>query len=174
MWTRGPITVSSPNETSKQCRGSRRPAIRRGLCCAALCTVALASVGVVSSFAIARAYGVHAMGQYTLAIAPGLALTYLSTTQEQTALVRMLSVLPVRSPRIAALSYATFSFSFVLTVTVGLITVGGTYLAFNGPVGHPGLFALAATDTTVQVLIVNSCWNLDSVFIAFRAGRELL
>jgi O-antigen/teichoic acid export membrane protein len=151
-----------------------RSSYRRGLGFAGLSTIALGAVGVVSSVAIARAYGVEALGAYTLAIAPGLALTFLSTAKEQTALIRELSTLNVREPRVTGLFYATFAFSLVLTTAVAALTFVVAWVVFQGPVDHPGLLPLVAVDLAVQVLIVNTCFNLDSVLIAFRAGSELL
>jgi O-antigen/teichoic acid export membrane protein len=128
----------------------------------------------VSAVAIARAFGVHALGVYTLVIAPGLALTFLSTAKEQTALIRSLSTLRAREPRVSGLFYATFAFSLALTTAVAAATFGVAYLVFHGPVDHPALLPLIAADLGVQVLLVNTCFNLDSVLIAFRAGSELL
>jgi O-antigen/teichoic acid export membrane protein len=151
-----------------------RSSYRRGLGFAGLSTIALGAVGVVSSVAIARAFGVEALGAYTLVIAPGLALTFLSTAKEQTALIRMLSTLRAREPRVSGLFYATFTFSLALTTAVAALTFGVAYLVFHGPVDHPGLVPLIAADLAAQVLLVNTCFNLDSVLIAFRAGSELL
>lgn len=153
---------------------ARRSSYRRGLGYAGLSTIALGAVGVVSSVAIARAFGVEALGAYTLVIAPGLALTFLSTAKEQTALIRELSTLSPRDPRVSALFYATFAFSLALTTAVAALTFAVAYLVFNGPVDHPALVPLVAADLAVQVLLVNTCFNLDSVLIAFRAGSELL
>jgi O-antigen/teichoic acid export membrane protein len=151
-----------------------RSSYRRGLGFAGLSTVVLAAVGVVSSVAIARAFGVQALGAYTLVIAPGLALTFLSTAKEQTALIRALSTLRAREPRVSGLFYATFAFSLALTTAVAAATFGVAYLVFHGPIDHPALLPLIAVDLAVQVLLVNTCFNLDSVLIAFRAGSELL
>jgi O-antigen/teichoic acid export membrane protein len=151
-----------------------RSSYRRGLGFAGLSTIVLAAVGVVSSVAIARAFGVHALGAYTLVIAPGLALTFLSTAKEQTALIRELSTLRAREPRVSGLFYATFAFSLALTAAVAAVTFGVAYLVFHGPVDHPALVPLIAVDLAVQVVLVNTCFNLDSVLIAFRAGNQLL
>jgi len=153
---------------------ARRSSYRRGLGYAGLSTIALAAVGVVSSVAIARAYGVEALGAYTLVIAPGLALTFLSTAKEQTALVRELSTLHPRDPRVSGLFYATFAFSITLTTAVSALTFAVAYLVFHGPVGQPDLLPLVAADLAAQVVLVNTCFNLDSVLMAFRAGGELL
>jgi O-antigen/teichoic acid export membrane protein len=151
-----------------------RSSYRRGLGFAGLSTALLGVVGLVSSVAIARAYGVEALGEFTLVIAPGLALTFLSTAKEQTALIRELATLSARDPRVSGLFYATFAFSLALTTAVAALTFGIAWLAFHGPVDHPALLPLIAADLAVQVLLVNTCFNLDSVLIAFRAGGELL
>jgi O-antigen/teichoic acid export membrane protein len=152
---------------------SGRSSYRRGLSFAALSTVVLAVVGLLSAVVVARTYGVEVLGQYTLVIAPGLALTFLSTAKEQTALIRALAVLPARAPRVAGLFYATFAFSVALTAVVGLATLGVAWLVFHGPIGHPGLLPLIGVDLAVQVTVVNTCFNMDSVLIAYRAGKEL-
>jgi O-antigen/teichoic acid export membrane protein len=48
-----------------------------------------------------------------------------------------------------------------------------TALVFEGPLGHPELVGPAAALIASQALLSNTCWNLDMVLSAYRAGREL-
>src|SRR3954468_18362095 len=63
----------------------------------------IALIGVVSSIVTARIYGVNVVGQYALAFAPAGALWFLSTVKEQVALVREITALPPRAPRVTGL-----------------------------------------------------------------------
>src|SRR5690606_15639673 len=45
--------------------------------------------------------------------------------------------------------------------------------ALHGPIDEPGLVAPALAVLAGYVFIENVSWNLDSIFSAFRAGREL-
>ncbi len=135
--------------------------------------MAVTSVGLISSVLIARLYGVDVLGQYTLAAAPSVALLYLSSAREQVALVRELAVLAPRAPRVTALFLAVFTFSSGLTLVVAVPVVVVTYVVFTGPLAQPDLVLPAITGVVGYLLITNPCWNLDMVFTAFRAGREL-
>jgi O-antigen/teichoic acid export membrane protein len=151
----------------------RRGSFRAGLGFGALSSLTLIALGLVSSVAIARVYGVEQIGRYALALAPSLALAYLSSAQEQAALVRALSVLEPLDPRATGLFAAVLTFSTALTLVVAAVTIGVTVLVFEGPLGHPGLVGPAAALIASQTLLTNTCWNLDMVLSAYRAGREL-
>jgi O-antigen/teichoic acid export membrane protein len=133
----------------------------------------LAFLGLFTSVAIARVYGVEVIGQYALSFAPVAALGMLSTTQEQPALMRKLAVLDARAPRTTGLVCAVFAFSLSLTVAVALPVLGVTYVVFEGPIGQPALFLPAMAQVIGYAVFTNSCWNLDTVFSSFRAGRQL-
>jgi O-antigen/teichoic acid export membrane protein len=151
----------------------RRRSFREGFGYGGLSSVALILLGLASSIAIARVYGVEEIGRFALAVAPSLALTYLSTAQEQAALVRRLAVLEPRDPLVTGLFASVMAFSTALTTLVALITIGATVLLYNGPIGHPELIAPAAVLVAGQAFVTNPCWNLDMLLSAFRAGREL-
>src|SRR5262249_11395100 len=96
-----------------------------------------AIVGLASSVAIARLYGASTLGALALAQAPALALAYLSTAQEQAGLVRQLSTLAPRAPRVTGLFAAVFAFSLGLTLIVTAIAIPASYLLLHGPLHHP-------------------------------------
>jgi O-antigen/teichoic acid export membrane protein len=150
-----------------------RGSYRKGLGYGALSSLTMIALGFVSSVVIARVYGIDEIGRYALALAPSLVLLYLSTAQEQAALVRALSVLAPRDPRATGLFAAVMAFSAGLTVVVAAVTVPVTALIFHGPIDHPELFGPACALVTSHTLIANTGWNLDMVLSAYRAGREL-
>jgi O-antigen/teichoic acid export membrane protein len=132
-----------------------------------------AVLGVGSSIAIARLYGIDVIGGFALASAPTGIAWFLSTVRERPALIRELAKLPRRDPRVTGLFVAVFSFSVALTAIVAAIVAVATYLLFEGPIGQPDLFLPALVNLGVYLLLVNTCWNLDGVFSAFLAGRQL-
>lgn len=132
-----------------------------------------AVLGIGSSIAIARLYGIDVIGGFALASAPAGIAWFLSTVRERPALIRELAKLPPRHPRVTGLFAAVFSFSFALTALVCAIVGAATYLLFEGPIRQPDLVLPALANLAVYVLVVNTCWNLDGVFSAFLAGRQL-
>ncbi len=48
-----------------------------------------------------------------------------------------------------------------------------SYLLFTGPIDQPELVAPALVCLAGYLLVINLGWNLDGLFSAFRAGREL-
>jgi O-antigen/teichoic acid export membrane protein len=126
-----------------------------------------------SSILTARIYGITVIGEFALAYAPTGAVWFLSSVREQPALIRLLAPLPVRSPRVTGLFLPVFIFSTGLTLVACGIATGATYLLFNGPIGHPELFAPAVVSLAGYLLFTNPCWNIDGVLCAFRAGRDL-
>ncbi len=133
-----------------------------------------ALVSLISAVATARLYGVTVIGQYALAYAPVGTVWYLSSIQEQPALVRKLSVLEPRVPRVTALWVTVASFSQGLTTLVVLIAAPVSVVALQGPLHHPGLVAPALTMLAGYLLLGNPGWNIDTLFASFRAARELL
>lgn len=150
-----------------------RSSLSEGLAFGALSFTTLALLGFVSSITIARVYGIDILGENALALAPTVALGFLSTVKEQAALVRELAVLPPRAARVTALSVAVFTFSFGITLVIGALTMIATYAVFAGPIGRPDLFAYAAANAAGFLVVGNTCWNIDVVLSAFRAGRAL-
>ena len=133
----------------------------------------IVTLAIASSIAIARLYGVEVVGQYALVLAPTTAVGFLSSVREQAALVRELAVLPARAPRISGLFSAVMVFSVGLTLVVSTIAVVITYFVYRGPVGQPDLFVPMLATMGGFVALYNTSWNLDMVFSAFRAGRQL-
>jgi O-antigen/teichoic acid export membrane protein len=152
--------------------GSRR-SFTEGLGFGALSFAALALLGLASSVAIARLYGVTVLGEYALASAPVGILFTLSSAREQVALVRELATLPPRAPRVTGLFYAVLIFSFGLTAALATATGVAVYLLFRGPIHQPALVAPTLVFIAGYTVIQNTCWNADMVFSAFGAGREL-
>ncbi|HWI70711.1 MAG TPA: oligosaccharide flippase family protein, partial [Baekduia sp.] len=150
-----------------------RASYRESIGFAALSSASMIVLGLVSSIAIAREYGATALGEFALAAAPTLAMAYLSSMQEQAALVRAVAVLEPGDVRVGALFYAVLAFSTGLTVVVAGLVLGATYLLFHGPVGHPELFGAAVVSMAGFVALTNVCWNIDMLLAAFRAGRQL-
>jgi O-antigen/teichoic acid export membrane protein len=132
-----------------------------------------AILAVVSSIVTARLYGIAVIGQFALVIAPVGAVWYLSSAREGAAFVRKLAVLEPRDPRCTGLFAAVSAFSIGLTLLVTALALPIVYLLFNGPIDRPSLFVPSAVSLAGYALITNSGANLDVVFSAFRAGREL-
>ena len=128
---------------------------------------------MATSIVLARAYGVEVIGQYALAFAPLGMMVFISSAQEQAALGRHLSTLPPRAPRVTQLTYAVMGFSLALTVGVGVIVGGVSYVLFTGPLDQPELFLPAVALLVGYAFVQNTCWNIDIVLLAFRAGRPL-
>ncbi len=152
---------------------AERASFRDGMTFAALSFGTLALLGIGSSVAVARIYGIEAVGAYALALAPSGALAMLSTVREQVGLVRELSLLEARAPRVTGLFAAVFAFSLALTIVVAAIVTAVSYLLLTGPIDRPDLFAPALALVAGFVVLMNTCWNLDMVLSAFRCGREL-
>ena len=134
------------------------------------------TIGVIALFTSvlsARLYGITIIGESALVLAPIGIVTLLSTVREQPAMVRELAKLKPRHPCATGLFLAVFSFSFTLTAAITVLGIVASYFAFHGPLHNPKLFAPAAVGLCGYLLIINSCWNVDGVFGAFRAGREL-
>jgi O-antigen/teichoic acid export membrane protein len=152
---------------------ARRASYSEGAGFGALSFVTLAVLGIGTAIAIARVYGIEAIGEYALVMAPVNAVGYLSSARERPAFIRELTKQSPREPRVTALFYAMFSFSAVLTLVVGAIGLAITALVFEGPIDRPGLFVPAAVSVAGYALLTNTGWNLDAVFSAFIAGRDL-
>jgi O-antigen/teichoic acid export membrane protein len=152
---------------------AERATYSAGAAFGALSFIVIAMVTVVSSIATARLYGVAVIGQFALVIAPVNVVWLLSSVGEGPAVVRTLAVLEPRAPRCTATFAAVFAFSFALTVAVAALALPILYAVFNGPLDQPSLFLPAAATMAGYVLLTNSCLNLDLIFSAFRAGREL-
>jgi O-antigen/teichoic acid export membrane protein len=145
-----------------------------GLSHGAASFVANTLVALVSSVVVARLYGVSVIGEYALAGAPAGVVWLLSTVREQPALIRRLAVLEPRDPQVTGLFAAVLTFSALLTAAVSLLAGALTWWLLGGPLAHPGLVAPAEVMLGASLVFVNTCWNVDTVLGAFRAGRPLL
>ena len=130
-------------------------------------------IGVASSILTARLFGIEVVGQFALVMAPAYAVAVFSTVREQPALVRKLAGTTPGDPLVTGLFGAVFAFSLALTAVTAVATGLVTWAAFRGPIGQPDLVAPAAVALAGHVLIVNTSWNLDSIFTAFMASAPL-
>ncbi|HEX4465564.1 MAG TPA: lipopolysaccharide biosynthesis protein [Solirubrobacteraceae bacterium] len=146
---------------------------RSGFLFGILSFLAVAAFGVVSTIATARIYGVRVIGEFALASAPVTALWVLSTAKEQAALIREITGLPARHPRVTELFAAVFTFSSGLTLLMSVAVGAISVAVFRGPLHHPELVLPTCVNLAGYALVTNTGWNLDSVFSAFVAGREL-
>jgi len=154
----------------------RRPghgSYRSGFVFGILSFIAVAGFGVVSTIATARIYGVRIIGEFALASAPVAALWVLSTAKEQAALIKEITGLPPRHPRVTELFAAVFTFSSGLTVVMSVIVAYISALVFRGPLHHPELVVPMFVNLAGYVFVTNTGWNIDSIFSAFVAGRQL-
>jgi O-antigen/teichoic acid export membrane protein len=132
-----------------------------------------AVIGFAAAVVTARVFGVRAIGEYSLIIAPWLLLIQFSSIAEQKALTRELSTIEPRDPAILGLFTPIMTFSFLLTavaaIPVCLISIG----ALRGPVNQPELVVPSIVVVAGYVVFENTSWNLDAVFSAFLAGSAL-
>lgn len=152
---------------------SRRASLSEGAAFGILSFALMAVLGVGGGIVIARLYGIEVVGAYALAYAPVAICGTLSTMQEQAALVRELATLPARAPRITGLFASVMVFSTALTLVVGIVTAVIAAVVLSGPIGRPDLVVPALVLLAEYVLVSNTAWNVDMVFGAFRAGRQL-
>ena len=130
-------------------------------------------LGFVSTIITARLYGVDVIGEYALVWAPVAVMWMLSTIKEQQALIKEITGLQPREPRVTQLFAAVFTFSAGLTVAVAILVAIGCCLVFPGPLKAPQLLAPALASIAGYTVILNTAWNLDSILSAFVAGRKL-
>lgn len=152
---------------------AKRASYGSGFAYGTLGFLSVALIGVISTIITARLYGVRVIGEYALVWVPVAALWNLSTIKEQQALIKEITGLPPRHPRVTQLFAAVFTFSFGLTVSVAVIDAVACWFVFRGPLDDPNLltpvFAMLASCT----LIANTGWNIDSILSAFVAGRQI-
>lgn len=158
---------------SSPAREARHGSYRSGFAFGILSFVAMAVLGVLSAIVTARLYGVRVIGEFALVSAPALALWVLSTAKEQAALIKEITGLPPRHPRITQLFAAVFTFSSGLTCVLAALAAVATTWAFRGPLDQPELVAPAWVSLAGFTLVTNTGWNIDSVLSAFVAGRQL-
>ncbi len=167
------MSTASPDQPGADPRAGKRGSYRTGFFFGSLSFLGTAMLGLVSTIVTARIYGVEIIGQFTLASAPAGILFVLSTVKEQQALIKEITGLPPRHPRVTQLFAAVFAFSSGLTLVVAAGDVVVCWFLFHGPLHRPDLFMPAAVSVAGYVAFTNTGWNLDSVFSSFLAGREL-
>jgi O-antigen/teichoic acid export membrane protein len=150
-------------------RGSYRTGFAFGI----LSFVVLAAIGVGSTIVTARLYGVRVIGEFALVLAPVSALWVLSTVKEQQALIKEISSLPPRHPRVTQLFAVVVTFSSALTLIVTALAGIVCVLVFRGPLRAPELLSPALVNLAGYALLTNTGWNVDSILSAFVAGRQL-
>jgi O-antigen/teichoic acid export membrane protein len=146
---------------------------RAGFFFGSLSFVAAVGLGFVSTIITARLYGVDVIGEFALVWAPVAVMWTLSSVKEQQALIKEITGLKPREPRVTQLFAAVFSFSIALTVGVAILDAIGSVLLFRGPLHAPQLVAPALVSIAGYTLILNTGFNFDSVLSAFVAGRKL-
>ncbi len=160
---------TEPGRTSTAKRGS----YRAGFLFGTLSFSFTVGIGFLSTIVTARLYGVDVIGQYALVWAPVAAMWVLSTIKEQQALIKEITGLSPRQPRVTQLFAAVFTFSIGLTVTVAILDAVVCFFVFPGPLGAPELLAPALVSIAGYTIVTNTGWNVDSIFAAFVAGRQL-
>lgn len=158
-----------PSEAASPDQGSYRSGFAFGI----LSFLAMAALGLLSTIVTARIYGVTVIGQFALTMAPVTALWVLSTAKEQAALVKEITGLPRRHHRVTQLFGAVFLFSSSLTLVMSALAGVVVWLLFRGPLHVPYLVKPAFVSLAGYALVTNTAWNLDAVFSAFVAGRQL-
>jgi O-antigen/teichoic acid export membrane protein len=146
---------------------------RAGFSFGSLSFLTTAIIGLGSTILTSRLYGVHVIGQFALASAPTLALFTLSSIKEQQALIREITRLRPRHPRVTQLFAAVFTFSWALTSAVAILDAAVCLFVFPGPLHAPELLWPALASLAGYTVFANTGWNIDSVLSAFVAGRQL-
>lgn len=160
----------NPPESQEQ---PERASYRAGFFFGTLSFFGTAVLGLVSTIVTSRIFGVHIIGEYALVFAPVAALNLLSSVKEQKALIREITGLPRLHPRVTQLFAVVFAFSWALTGVVALLDVVACWFLFHGPLDRPELLAPTYASIAGYVVFSNTNWNLDAIFSAFVAGREL-
>jgi O-antigen/teichoic acid export membrane protein len=130
-------------------------------------------IGFLSTIVTARLYGIDVIGEYALVWAPVAAMWVLSTIKEQQALIKEITGLAPREPRVTQLFAVVFAFSVGLTVSVAILDAAVCSFVFPGPLDAPELLAPALVSIAGYTIVTNTGWNIDSIFSAFVAGRQL-
>jgi O-antigen/teichoic acid export membrane protein len=167
------ITPTDDSPTLETARGARHGSFRSGFGFGVLSFASVAAFSVVSTISTSRLYGVRIIGEFALVSAAVAALWVLSTAKEQAALIKEITRLPPRHPRVTQLFAAVFTFSFTLTVVMSTLAALTAWLVFSGPLHHPDLVTPTFVSLAGYVLVTNTGWNIDAILSAFVAGRQL-
>ena len=152
---------------------SDRPSFRKGLAFASGSFLSTVLLSILSSIVTARLYGIRVVGLYALAIAPYILLTQVSSLREQAAFVRRAAVLPRRSHEATGLLVAVIAFSSALTLVMGVLVGLLNALVLNTAVKQSQLLLPSILILVAYLLCENNSWNLDMMFGAYGAGKEL-
>jgi O-antigen/teichoic acid export membrane protein len=150
-----------------------RASYRSGFVFGTLSFFAVTCIGVISMVVTSRLYGVRVIGQFALVSVPVAVLWVLSSVKEQQALIREITGLPVRHPRVTQLFAVVFTFSAALTTTVAVVVGVACVFVFPGPLDAPELIAPALVSVAGYAIVTNTGWNIDSILSAFVAGRQI-
>jgi O-antigen/teichoic acid export membrane protein len=151
----------------------KRGSYRAGFFFGALSFSASVGLGFVSTIITARLFGIDVIGEYALVWAPVAVMWMLSTIKEQQALIKEITGLAPREPRVTQLFAAVFTFSVGLTVAMAILVAVACCFVFPGPLNAPQLLAPTLVSIAGYTVILNTSWNLDSILSAFVAGRKL-
>lgn len=163
----------SPRAEPARASSAKRGSYRAGFLFGTLSFSFTVGIGFLSTIITARLYGVDVIGQYALVWAPVAAMWVLSTIKEQQALIKEITGLAPRQPRVTQLFAAVFTFSVGLTVAVAILDAVVCLFVFPGPLNAPELLAPALVSIAGYTVVTNTGWNIDSIFSAFVAGRQL-
>jgi O-antigen/teichoic acid export membrane protein len=168
------MSSSKQSEAGHDASAGMRPSsYRSGFAFGGLGFVLATLLGIVSMIATSRLYGVRVVGEYALVSAPVGVLWLLSTVKEQQALIKEITGLPPRDPQVTRLFAAVFTFSVGLTAVVAVLAMVASWFVFRGPLREPGLVGPAFVSIAGYLLVTNTGWNIDSIFSAFVAGRQI-
>jgi len=167
------VSREAMGDPSEHSTPSKRGSYRAGFAFGTVGFVVVALFGAVSTVVTARLYGVRVIGQYALVMAPASALWVLSNIKEQAALIKEITGLPPLHPRVTQLFAAVLTFSVALTTLVAALTMAVCWFVFRGPLHAPELLAPTLATILGYVLITNTGWNIDAIFSAFVAGRQI-
>jgi O-antigen/teichoic acid export membrane protein len=167
------VISDDPRPQSNRRSTAERASYRSGFVFGTLGFFVMAAVGVVSMIVTSRLYGVRIIGQFALVTASVAALWLLSTVKEQEALIKEITGLPPRHPRVTQLFAVVFTFSSGLTAGVATLVAIGSWFVFRGPLHAPELVAPAFVSIAGYAIVTNTGWNINSILSAFVAGRQI-
>lgn len=151
----------------------KRASYRSGFFFGVLSFFVVACVGLVSTIVTSRLYGVRIIGQFALVSVPVGALWVLSSIKEQQALIREITGLPARHPRVTQLFAVVFTFSGALTAVMAMAMAVACVFVFRGPLHARELVVPMLVNLAGYAFITNTGWNIDSILSAFVAGRQI-
>ncbi len=150
------------------------PSMRRGLGFAGSSFASNVVIVTLGALITSRLYGIEVIGEQALASVPYLLTMRFSTVSEQTALVRLISLLPRRDRGAAGTALAVFAFSAVVTIVVAAVVFFITAVLLGGAIRDNGLVLPALVLLVAYVVFENTNWSIDTVMAATGGLRELL